>query len=242
MKCTRREFMSGLTLAGTAGLLGVGPETADAEPPPETTTLSVWRCPAVSAWPPVRRRRPFGRGIHRGAIRRDGRERGAKALASGQADLNGHFAAPSSSNRRRRIRSSFSPGSTRLFRTVRNRPDPDDPRPEGQDGRRTRIRRSASTFSSASMTAHVGLDPREDIKFVMHPAAEACGSSPRARSMPTSAFRPSPRSSGRRRSDTCIVNSSADRPWSQYFCCMLAGNRSSCRSTRSPPSERCGPS
>ena len=22
-----------------------------------------------------------------------------------------------------------------------------------------------------------------------------------------------------------IVNSSVDRPWSQYFCCMLAGNR-----------------
>ena len=35
---SRREFL-GLTLAGTAGLLGLKPEPLAAEPPPETTTL-----------------------------------------------------------------------------------------------------------------------------------------------------------------------------------------------------------
>jgi NitT/TauT family transport system substrate-binding protein len=37
--CSRRRFLRGLTLAGTAGLLGVHPRRAAAEPPPETTTL-----------------------------------------------------------------------------------------------------------------------------------------------------------------------------------------------------------
>ena len=36
---SRREFVSGLTLAGTAALLGARPNQTAAEPPPETTTL-----------------------------------------------------------------------------------------------------------------------------------------------------------------------------------------------------------
>src|SRR5262249_8376815 len=33
------------------------------------------------------------------------------------------------------------------------------------------------------------------------------------------------RNCARKVSGHVVVNSSADRPWSQYFCCMLAGNR-----------------
>jgi NitT/TauT family transport system substrate-binding protein len=36
---TRRRFLGGLTVAGTAGLLGLTPGPVAAEPPPETTTL-----------------------------------------------------------------------------------------------------------------------------------------------------------------------------------------------------------
>src|SRR5262249_6602453 len=37
----RRTFVSGLALAGAAGLRGLRPEVAWAEPPPETTTLRI---------------------------------------------------------------------------------------------------------------------------------------------------------------------------------------------------------
>src|SRR5918996_3122494 len=37
--CSRRRFLAGVTLAGTAGLLGWYPRLVAAEPPPETTTL-----------------------------------------------------------------------------------------------------------------------------------------------------------------------------------------------------------
>src|SRR4029453_16991042 len=47
MNCTRRKFVSGLTLAGTAGLLGVRPETAGAEPPPETTRIRLAKYSAI---------------------------------------------------------------------------------------------------------------------------------------------------------------------------------------------------
>jgi NitT/TauT family transport system substrate-binding protein len=36
---SRRKFLGGLTLAGTAGLLGWHPRPAAAEPPPETTRI-----------------------------------------------------------------------------------------------------------------------------------------------------------------------------------------------------------
>ena len=36
-----------------------------------------------------------------------------------------------------------------------------------------------------------------------------------------------------------IVNSATDRPWSQYFCCMVMANRDSSPGIRSPPSARC---
>jgi len=45
------------------------------------------------------------------------------------------------------------------------------------------------------------------------------------RSMPFWAFHPNLRSSGARHVGQVIVNSAIDRPWSQYFCCMLGGSR-----------------
>ena len=38
---SRRAFLGGLTLVGTAGLLGLRPRPAVAEPPPETTKLTL---------------------------------------------------------------------------------------------------------------------------------------------------------------------------------------------------------
>src|SRR5262249_10895893 len=44
---SRRQFPGGLTLAGTAGLLGWHPRPVAAEPPPETTKIRLFE-----AWPP----------------------------------------------------------------------------------------------------------------------------------------------------------------------------------------------
>ncbi len=38
---SRREFVSGLTVAATAGLIGARPHDASAEPPPETTRIKL---------------------------------------------------------------------------------------------------------------------------------------------------------------------------------------------------------
>ena len=48
---TRRRFLGGLTLAGTAGLLGLPPRPVAAEPPPETTTIRLFRSPSLCVAP-----------------------------------------------------------------------------------------------------------------------------------------------------------------------------------------------
>jgi hypothetical protein len=51
MNSTRREFVSGLTLAGTAGLLGTPPDTIAAESPPETPRIRLVQDPSVCLAP-----------------------------------------------------------------------------------------------------------------------------------------------------------------------------------------------
>jgi ABC-type nitrate/sulfonate/bicarbonate transport system substrate-binding protein len=48
---SRRQFVGGLTLAGTAGLLGLCPEEATAEPPPETPRLRLYKFPSTCLAP-----------------------------------------------------------------------------------------------------------------------------------------------------------------------------------------------
>lgn len=48
---SRRDFVRGLTLAGTAGLVGLRSGQADADPPPETTRLRLYEGPVTCLAP-----------------------------------------------------------------------------------------------------------------------------------------------------------------------------------------------
>src|SRR5712691_11959482 len=48
---SRRQFLGGLTLAGTAGFLGLHPGPVAAEPPPETTRLRLGKTPGICIAP-----------------------------------------------------------------------------------------------------------------------------------------------------------------------------------------------
>ncbi len=76
------------------------------------------------------------------------------------------------------------------------------------------------------MAAHVGLDPEQDIRWVTDPTLKPLElirgrqdrRLPRLPAGAAGTARPARRATS---SSTAAV----DRPWSQYFCCMLAGNR-----------------
>jgi NitT/TauT family transport system substrate-binding protein len=74
-----------------------------------------------------------------------------------------------------------------------------------------------------AMAAHVGLDPLQDIHWVT-------GSNPleafaEGKIDAYLAIPPEPQELRARGIRHVIFNSTVDRPWSQYFCCMLCGNR-----------------
>ena len=48
---SRRRFLEGVTLAGTAGLLGLRPGSVAAEPPPETTRIRLVQIPSICQAP-----------------------------------------------------------------------------------------------------------------------------------------------------------------------------------------------
>jgi NitT/TauT family transport system substrate-binding protein len=75
------------------------------------------------------------------------------------------------------------------------------------------------------MAAHVGLDPRKDINWVIHPIAEAIRLLAEEKIDGYMAFPPETQQLRAKKIGHVVVNSMMDRPWSQYFCCMVAANR-----------------
>jgi NitT/TauT family transport system substrate-binding protein len=79
----------------------------------------------------------------------------------------------------------------------------------------------------AAMAAHVGLDPINDIRWIVStdPSVKPMKLFAEGKIDAFLGFPPEPQELRARNIGHVIVNSSVDRPWSEYFCCMLAGNR-----------------
>jgi NitT/TauT family transport system substrate-binding protein len=224
---TRRAFLSGLTLAGTAGLLGLHSRPVAAEPPPETTRIRLVRVPSICQAPSyvaeaLLRSEGFTE-VH--YLQKAGTADIETALASGEADLNGHFAAPLLLRLEAGdpivILGGLHIGCFELFgtpavRTIRDL--------KGKTVAVPALDSSRYVFL-ASMVAYVGLDPRKDINVVTHPGPESIRLLSEGKIDAYLGFPPEPQEMREQQIGHVVVNSTVDRPWAQYFCCMLAGNR-----------------
>ena len=224
---SRRKFLAGLTAAGATGRLGLRPASAAAEPPPETTTIRLDRRPSICIAPQyiaedllksegftdVRYVDTGGSiGVH-------------KALASGEVNLTLHFAGPLTirvdAGDPIVVLAGVHVGCFELFGTGRVRAIRDL---KGKTVAVLDLGGSQHVFL-ASMAAHVGLDPRKDITWVTGPAGEAMRLLAEGKVDAFLGFPPEPQELRARKIGHVVVNSNVDRPWSQYFCCMAAGNR-----------------
>jgi len=77
----------------------------------------------------------------------------------------------------------------------------------------------------ASMAAYVGLEPNKDIKVVIRPFAESMRLLGEGEIDGFMGFPPEPQELRAKKIGHVIVNTITDRPWSRYFCCVIAGNR-----------------
>ena len=149
----------------------------------------------------------------------------SEALASGEANISGHFAAPVILRLEAGdpivVLGGEHVGCFELFghkhvRTIRD-----------LKGKRVAIPGldpSPHAFI-ASMAAYVGLDPRKDITWLRSPAGKSIRLFTDGQADAYLGFPPDPQELRARKIGRVIVNSAVDRPWSQYFCSMLVGNR-----------------
>jgi NitT/TauT family transport system substrate-binding protein len=82
-----------------------------------------------------------------------------------------------------------------------------------------------TTSLVATLAAYVGLDPTKDLTMVNDPAAKPFERFVEGKLDAYLAFPPAPQELHARKIGHVILRTAVDRPWSQYFCCTLAGNR-----------------
>jgi NitT/TauT family transport system substrate-binding protein len=224
---SRREFLRGLTLAGTAGLLGLPPKPAAAEPPLETTKLRLIKISGICIAPQyVAEDLLQGEGFTEVQYVEAVAGAGVtKALASGEAHLSLGFSAPfiirADAGDPIVMLAGVHVGCFELFGSERVRAMRDL---KGKIVAVEALQSSQHVFL-ASMVAYVGLNPGKDIHWVTHPRAEAMQLFAEGKIDAYLGFPPDPQHLRGQKIGHVVVNSSVDRPWSQYFCCMAAGNR-----------------
>jgi NitT/TauT family transport system substrate-binding protein len=223
---SRREFLTNLGLAGAATLLGSRPGLAAAEPPPETTTLRLAQAPSICFAPQYMAEELLrGEGFTDVQYVKTAPGAIGKPLASGEVDISMQFAAPFIIQVDAAdpivILSGVHVGCFELFGTDRVRSINDL---KGKTVALPSLGGSQHVFL-ASMAAYVGLDPRKDINWVIHPFAEAMRLLAERKIDAFLGFPPQPQELRAKKIGHVVVNSMMDRPWSQYFCCVAAGNR-----------------
>ena len=217
---SRREFLGGLVLAGAAGFLGLRPELVAAEPPPETTTLRLGQYPAL-CWAPQYAAEELLRGegfTDVQYIKKESAVAAYLALASGEVHINMHYAAPAIIRVDARdpivILSGGHVGCLELFGTERVHALRDL---KGKTVAVFELGSSLHVFL-ASMLAYVGLDPNKDVNWNTDPPAEVEQLLTQGKIDALMVGPPGPQVLREKKIGHVIVNSTLDRPWSQYFC------------------------
>lgn len=224
---TRRELISGLALAGAGGALGLTPQPAGAEPPPETTKIRLVSIPSICRAPQyIAEELLHAEGFTDVQyVKKEGGGASAKALATGEADITLNYSGPTiiliDAGDPVVLLAGVHVGCFELFGTERVRSIRDL---KGKIVSVVELGGSEHVFIS-SMMAYVGLDPRKDIRWVTHPRPEAMRLLADGKIDAYLGFPPDPVELRAKKIGHVVVNSAADRPWSQYFCCMATGNR-----------------
>jgi NitT/TauT family transport system substrate-binding protein len=225
---SRRKFLGRLTLAGTAGLLGLRPGPVRAEPPLETTriTLILRRGSVCSVPMYMTEELLHGEGFTEVQyVEKKTTVEGRQALAAGEADLAQNFLGPTllliDAGDPLVLLAGVHVGCMELFGADRVRAIRDL---KGKTVAVPDLGGSEHVFL-ASMLAYVGLDPRREINWVKHPHEEAVRLLAEGMVDAVMAIPPEAQALRAKQIGHVVVNTMMDRPWSQYFCCMVTGNR-----------------
>ena len=222
----RRDLIGGAMILGTAGFLGLQPRTAAAEPTLETTTIRLPRAPGLCPAPQFL----AGAFLHGEGfsdvryIKMTAKEMGP-ALASGAADMSMHFGAVLAKGLDTGdsfvILGGVHAGCFELFGTARVQSLRDL---KGKTVAVPELGVGPHLILSA-MVAYVGIAPNKEINWVIRPPADGKKLFAEGKVDAYMGFPPDPQELRERKIGHVVVDSAVDRPWSQYFCCLVAANR-----------------
>jgi NitT/TauT family transport system substrate-binding protein len=224
---TRRRFLGRAALAGAGTLFGLRSEIIAAEPPPETTKLRAIQGPSGCQAPlhlagELLRAEGFT-DVQYVKIADTGKL--PKVLAYGEADIGVTFVGPFilqvDAGDPAFLLAGVHVGCFELFGTDRVRSIRDL---KGKTVAVSALGSPGHVFLS-SMAAYVGLNPRKDINWVTLPFADSMRLLGEGKIDGFLGFPPQPQELRANKIGHVVVNTTLDQPWSQYFCCMVAGNR-----------------
>jgi NitT/TauT family transport system substrate-binding protein len=222
---SRRDFIAAASAIGVAGLIDGRPTHAD-EAPPETSVIRLIKIPGICIAPQY---------VAEDLLRAEGfsdvhyvvSEAGqvqAELVARGEADFSLNFAAPLVSQMDAsggiKVLAGVHPGCFELFANESIRSVLD------LNGRSVGVQALGSSphLFLAAIATYVGLDPAKDINWVLSPSVRPKELFAQGKIDAFLGFPPEPQELRARKIGHVIVNSAVDRPWSQYFCCMLSAN------------------
>jgi NitT/TauT family transport system substrate-binding protein len=222
----RRQFLSGSSILAAAGLLGLYPRSADAEPPPETRRIRLVHAPFICLAPQY---------LAEEFLRQEGftdweyvqlgsRSLGIDALVDGKADISmwdTHSPIPMlDAGKPIVVLAGVHGGCYQLFGNDRVRAIRD------LRGKTAAIHYvgGGDHVLLSSMLAHVGINPQE-VNWTTGGGRNAMDVFADGKADAFMAFSQEPVELRARQIGHVILNTATDRPWSGYFCCMVLANR-----------------
>ena len=223
---SRRRFLRGLTATGAAGLIGA-PSAARAEPPPETTTVRLPQYFPSGCDGPlyVAKELLSAEGFTDVRyVQGDSKVDSSVWLARGETDFDWNFV-PIHINSIEtgapiKVLTGLHSGclelianeSVNTFNELK--------------GKRVGVYSSNSlhTIWVTLMAAYIGLDPVNDIQWIKSEDTSPKDLFVEGKIDAFLAIPPEPQDLRARKIGRTILDIAIDRPWSQYFCCMLAGS------------------
>jgi NitT/TauT family transport system substrate-binding protein len=221
----RRQFVGAMMAAGAASLPGGGWRPAHAMPPPETPTLKLAQFGSLCISPQyVAEQLLKDEGFTDVQYVKTTAKDLYRDIGTGRLHMSLGFVAPAIVQIEAGASLVFLAGvhqgcyelfGTDRIRTIRDFKGKTVAIPAEGGGQQL--------FLSTMLSA-VGLDPRRDVRWAVHPPAEAIRLLAEGKVDGYLGFPPEPQELRARKIGRMVVNTAVDRPWSQYFCCLVTAN------------------
>ena len=227
---SRREFLRGLTITSSVGLLGLQAKVLATEPPPETAKIRFVFDPKAGSlcYAPQYFAEQFLRieGFTEISYVPYGAEgSGAKVLANNKADMTAGFGTEwvqaIDDGDPVTVLSGLHPGCLELFANEQVQSIRD------LEGKRIAVRRvntGGHIFLSA-VVAYIGIDPGRDITWIESNPSEWVRLLAEGEVDAIGTFPPKSYEVRAEKVGHVILNTTTDEPWRHYFCCVIGAGR-----------------